>query len=176
MARGTGTPPPRRPYCSPLGRQSGRWLGLVVRQSWIPDSTMPEPLLGRAARWTGPDLTCRARRRVGVSAIAPYTARSRGPRSRSTAVSVGRLQPASSRLAGHSPPASPAPLWGGCRYDPAPEPTSSSASVVRTSSVRDEIPSFVNTFRRWYSTVRGLRKSSAAASRLLAPLATSRAI
>ena len=39
--------------------------------------------------------------------------------------------------------------------------------------MRDDSPSLRKTLRRWYSTVFGLTKSCAAASRLLAPAATS---
>jgi hypothetical protein len=40
----------------------------------------------------------------------------------------------------------------------------SRSSRIRTSSAREKILSFVKTFRRWYSMVRGHRNSSAAAS------------
>ena len=50
------------------------------------------------------------------------------------------------------------------------------AAASRISSARDEIPSFANTFRRWYSTVRGLRKSCDATSLFESPSPTSCAI
>ena len=59
------------------------------------------------------------------------------------------------------------------RVDPSFGPWSGPPSGTRASSTRDETPSLRKTLRRWYSTVLGLTKSCAAASRLLAPPATS---
>ena len=49
-------------------------------------------------------------------------------------------------------------------------------SSRRISSAREVIPSFANTLRKWYSTVRGLRNSCPAMSLFEPPSATSRAI
>src|SRR5262249_19484592 len=59
---------------------------------------------------------------------------------------------------------------------PAATPGSAPPIPRRTNSVRDAIPSFANTLRRWYSTVRGLRNSCAATSLFEFPSPTRRAI